>query len=281
MGPVAETRTQAADVEPVSTAPFDRSAESTAVALSPSSLLALQRSAGNRAVGSLLGHATPRPRVSRATYQDCSATDQPSIEAALKQSLADLDTAVTALDAKPLGALAQDALWLAFRGVPSDADAVKEKLAAIRAGLGSATIECEDPSSLGYSLVCGDDGIGYGSPLIGTGNIHLCMGKWGGLKPLQQVRALVHEASHRFNSLSGLGETYFGEDCEEGDDTSKASRTSRLGNADSYACFTHHVAHGSPSDLATLAAKYAGGWLSLIQSKGTACDAVHRFKRCG
>ena len=266
MGPVAQAHTpEATNAEPAG----EPATPTLADGVSAASLLALQRTAGNRAVTSMLGRAAPRRSVARTTFQDCSPAQLTSIEAALKQALADLDTAITALSAKPLGPVAQDALWLAFRGVPSDADAVKQKLTAIKTGLGSATIECEDPSSFGYSLVCGDEGVGYGSPIIGTGNLHLCMGSWGGLKFTTQVRAIVHEASHRFNSISGVGEAYFDPDCGESEDTSKASRTHRLDNADSYACFTHHVAHGTPSDLATLAAKYAGGGLTLVQAKGT------------
>jgi hypothetical protein len=202
-------------------------------------------------------------------FNDCNDVQVQSIQAAITKASSNLDIAIAKLFAKPLTDDVKNALWLAFRddSLPTATQA-ETWLTNARNGLTSATFECEEPDSFLYNVVCGESGHGYGSPIPGTGNIHLCMGSWDANSDAElKTHVIIHEAIHRFNPNleSQSNESYFDPICLESADTMGRTFPHRQNNVDSHACVAHFLTHQSATELSRLASQYRGEQLILRQ----------------
>ncbi|GAC1649206.1 MAG: hypothetical protein NVS4B12_18100 [Ktedonobacteraceae bacterium] len=216
----------------------------------------------------------PAPPPSNS-FQDCTSDQIPKVKAAIATARADLDTAISKLSTRPLTSNIQDALWLAFRvqnNVPT-ADSVKNKLVAIKNGLPTLAVTCEQPGSFTCRLVeilhgGGGKALGFTKFLdqqLHSGPIHLCISGWLSLEPIDQALTVLHEASHRFNN-TGDGGGYFEPECEESSETENSGPFTRLDNADCYSCFVFYLTHVSEGSLATRTANLRkGASLHLVQ----------------
>lgn len=211
-----------------------------------------------------LAHPNNRLLQRARSYSDCSTSDEAAIEAAAVQAQTDLDTAITALNTRPLTTQVSNALFLAFRSNSvSTADSVKQKLQAIRNGVPNVSFECEHPGSVLYGHFCPPQRYGYVRHVGWV--IHMCMSKFLTMAANSQSRAIVHESSHFFTSTSDEGYLTF-PDCQETGQTAGDPPADRLDNADSYACLVHYLAHGTAANIAGRAQAYEGGNLTMSQS---------------
>jgi hypothetical protein len=216
------------------------------------------------------GGPAPSPApVTANKFPDCLVTELPSLQAAVTKALVDLDTAISKLAPRPVPTDIQDALWLAFRrNDEATADTVKAKLQAIRNGLPTATIECEQPGDIGDSFFCGGSTQGYTRvipALLGLGNIHVCMRNWAACGADEQALIVTHEGSHRFNNTSDDGGYFDAPDCLETSETAGTLSGTRLDNADSYSCVVRYLTNTPAAVLASRAAEYRGTSLRLVQ----------------
>jgi hypothetical protein len=189
--------------------------------------------------------------IQRTVYADTCRPDQwAGLHAAVFKVRTDISRALPQLLASPLSSRVRDALWVAFRTESeSAARQVHDRLNAIHRGLPGATIDCEQEDDLLYSLGCGGGAQAY-TWRIGShfGPIHVCMEPWPRFSSAERSRFIAHESSHLFNNTSDHG--YFLLGCDESAGLTALSSGPRLDNADSYACFVHHLSDTPRDTLA-------------------------------
>ncbi|HSO06878.1 MAG TPA: DUF4157 domain-containing protein, partial [Pelomicrobium sp.] len=178
-------------------------------------------STGRRLVAHELAHAVTEPAgvIHRTAYSDCSAAEQPELEAAVSRAWSWLGTAYAMLREEPTPDRVRFALQLAFRNDSTDVvERAREVITAIMQGLPSATIECENPGGAEYwgfcNLMEARGFVRWTAALTATGNIHVCMGAdiWGDMNDDERARVVMHEAAHLFANTADEG--YFsGESC--------------------------------------------------------------------
>jgi hypothetical protein len=199
--------------------------------------------------------------------EDCSPDQTTAIQKAVSRALADLDGAITALSARPLSEHAHNALFLAFRaGDIASADNVLSKLRAIRDGLPTVGIQCEQ----GKDPVFCTEGTGaYTNPISGV--IHLCMNNWDESDAVKKhPRVLIHEGAHAFVGAPGANDPYFDQTCNETSETSAYSTQYRLGKADPLACVVYHLRHRTAESAKFQKELYSGEALKrIVQSMPT------------
>jgi hypothetical protein len=199
---------------------------------------------------------------------DCTSDQATAIQEAVSQALADLDGAIDALSARPLSEHAQHALFLAFRASDdAAADDVLSKLRAIRNGLPTVGIQCEQDEDILFG--CTEDTAAYTNLISGV--IHLCMSDWDASDPVtENPRTLVHEGAHAFAGAPTVDDPYFDHTCDETEDTSGHSSEYRLGKADPIACVVYHLRHRTAESAKSLKELHSGEALKrIVQSRPT------------
>ncbi|HEX3126493.1 MAG TPA: DUF4157 domain-containing protein [Thermoanaerobaculia bacterium] len=199
-------------------------------------------------------------QVQRTEIQDCKEDQTGAIKTALADADKDLAESIKELGKRPLTDLAKGALWLAVRSdSEATADKVKENLGDIKKGLADGSVECEQPSDTGYSVLCDKATRAY---VLGAGSVHLCMHLWPGLTKQEKVNTLIHEGAHQYLNLVGhLGR--MSESCKETYETAGLSSSKRLENPDSYSCGVYYLRHGT--DVPGQADAYKGKNVKVVQ----------------
>jgi hypothetical protein len=233
------------------------------------------------------------PRVQRKVAPGCTSEEASAITSAVSQARTDLGTVVNLLSESTLSQAVKNALWLAFR---DDSDFIAEKVVKPKLTLLRDTIELADYTCVNnkhpryaekcetaeqtYGFVSGHD-VGEEGAREFAGPINFCLPRFANFPKAQQVRAVVHEASHRFLNALDLG--YFttqgdlsvpqcqetartvteGPPTEEKSGTAGDAPYERLTNADAIACFVYFAVH-APADFVTSTAnQYRGGELRI------------------
>ena len=211
--------------------------------------------------------ADVRGQVQRTTYQDCTDDQlRNMILPAKTQALDDLRSVISSLDASPLSDLTTASLFLAFRASdPSTVSTVKSRLVEIRDGLGTGTIECEQPG--GWQFMCERNRLGY---TIMFGTIHLCMNAWPGVSQTLRAKNLIHEGAHAFSWLVGDPGYFDYHTCAETAATSRLGPASRLGVPDAYSCFVYYMRHDT--GIPARAQQYRGANLAMTQTPAGPVD---------
>ncbi|HKQ51017.1 MAG TPA: DUF4157 domain-containing protein, partial [Pyrinomonadaceae bacterium] len=191
-------------------------------------------------------------RVQRKVTPGCAENESSAITNAVAQAHTDLGTAIDLLSQRPLAPAVKNAMWLAFReDSVATADVVVPKLRILKANIKAADYTCINSAHPMYKPKCDTAEQTYGFVTSRAasegeaeeffGPIHLCMPRFAEFVEPQQVRAVVHEASHRFLSAEDLG--YFtssgdlsAPNCQETGQTGGDMPGERLSNADAYAC---------------------------------------------
>jgi hypothetical protein len=212
----------------------------------------------------------------RTTYPNCTeAQVSGMVQPAKDQAVADLDSVLSALDAKPLSDDTKAALFLAFRNDDEPtADSVKETLKKIRTGLDSDSLYCDQPddeSTLSGLVTpnafrCINGRLGYTTPLF---NIHLCMAFWPKASAVLRLQNLIHEGAHAFDYEIGDAGYFSYNTCAETATTEKLT-SQRLGTPDAYSCFVHYLKHDT--GIKARAESYKGKALNVTQDPGGPID---------
>jgi len=225
-----------------------------------------QRSSGSSALS-----------IQRTTYPNCTATQVADmVRPARDQAIADLDSVMTLLAARPLSDDTKAALFLAFRTEDeATADKVKASFKKIRDGLDTDSIRCDQPEekgALGQTLTpsgfqCIGARLGYTTPLF---NIHVCMKNWPGASEVLRLQNLIHEGAHAFEHLVGDSGYFSYHTCAETASTETLGTGGRLGTPDAYSCFVHYLKHDS--GIRARAESYKGKTLAVTQDPGGPID---------
>lgn len=199
--------------------------------------------------------------------EDCSPDQKTAIQKTVSGALANLDGAISALSARPLSEHARHALFLAFRASDdATAESVVSKLRAIRNGLPTVGIECEQSEDVYF---CSEGTAAYTNLISGV--IHLCMKDWDESDPVKEnPRTLIHEGAHAFAGAPSADDPYFDHTCDETSETSSLSSNYRLGKADPLACVVYHLRHRTAESAKFQKELYSGESLKrIIQSRPT------------
>jgi uncharacterized protein DUF4157 len=197
----------------------------------------------------------PEPPKGANRIKDCNPAQEKSIQSAISRALQDLDSAIIALHARPLGVHARNAMFVVFRTEDERSTlSVAQRLEKIRAGLPTATIECDQVGDIG---LCSTEGTQAFTNRINKA-IHLCMGEWDDADATRHhPRALIHEGAHAFAGASGP-ESYFDDHCEDQDETAGLPPSTRLELADGLACIVYHLTHRTAEEVAGTKELYSG-----------------------
>lgn len=228
------------------------------------------------------------PHVQRTITPGCAETESSAITNAVARAHANLETAVGMLAERPLSPTAKNALWLAFRDDSNaTAEVVSGKLSILKDHIQAADYTCVNSAHPQFKKKCESKEQTYG--FVGakeivegvaqnfTGAIHLCMPRFADYVISQQVRAVIHEGSHRILGAQDLG--YFSTtgdlsapNCVELPRTPdpETSGTAgllpgvRLDDADAYACFIHFLINAPRDYVVNTAKQYRGGELNIV-----------------
>ncbi len=232
-------------------------------------------------------------RVQRKVTPGCTSEEASAITSAVSQARTDLGKVINLLAESTLSPAVKNAMWLAFR-VDSDFMAKKvitDKLALLRDNIEDADYTCVNNKHPRYAEKCETEEKTYGF-VSGSdvneegarefaGPINFCMPRFANYPKFQQVRAVVHEASHRFLNALDLGyfttqgdlsvpqcqETARQDSPEEPNEAKSGTAGDipyeRLMNADAIACFVYFAVY-APADFVTSTAnQYRGGELRI------------------
>ena len=220
-----------------------------------------------------------RKTLQRWAINKCNQAQSVYVEDAFAKSYDTLSKAARRLEQKPTTDSVKAALWLAFR---SDSDQtaqiVSSRISTLRDKIPSASVTCTDSSK---DDECKTDTGFHSRRAEDYGMIYLCMPAFSNATAVEQSNTLTHEAAHKYLGVRDTG--YFAKDCvetarvksKEGNpETEKDSGTAgdnpstRLNNADAYACFVHFLLRRDKETLAKQAADYRGDNLDLDAPEG-------------
>lgn len=232
------------------------------------------------------------PRVQRKVAPGCTSEEASAIKGAVSQAKTDLGTVINLLAESTLSQAVKNAMWLAFR---ADSEVVAKdvmgRLTILRNNIELADYTCVNNKHPKYAEKCETEEQTYGFVSghdVGeegarefVGPINFCMPRFANFPKPQQVRGLIHEASHRYLNALDLGYfTTHGDlsvpQCQEtartvteGPPTEDKSGTAgdtpgeRLINADAIGCFVYFAVY-APADFVTTAVnQYRGGELRI------------------
>ena len=184
------------------------------------------------------------PAIQRFTTSDCGITQNTLINNAVTTAQTNLRTVITQLRTRPLTTDIENALWLYFRDTSATtADAVANNLDRIKSGISGLSYECEND--------CAENELGYtrlGTMITSLGSIHVCMNNLGA-DSANVANTVIHESAHYF-LLANDSFGYYGNDCEESEETVRAGSSSKLSLADSYSCMVKNWINGTAFDRA-------------------------------
>lgn len=209
-----------------------------------------------------------RKTLQRWTINNCGKAQTTYVEDAFTQSFDTLSKAVTRLEQKPTTDRVKQALWLAFR---NDSDqttqTVSNRIRILKDNITSTSITCQDSKD----PQCGTD-TGYHSRRTEDyGMIYLCMPAFSNSSAVEQSNTLTHEAAHKYLKVLDTG--YFAKNCEEtprkqaaeekDSGTAGDNPSTRLNNADAYACFVHFLVRLDKETRTKKAADFKGDNLDI------------------
>jgi len=215
-----------------------------------------------------------RKTLQRWAINKCNQAQSVYVEDAFAKSYDTLSKAARRLEQKPTTDNVKAALWLAFR---SDSDQtaqiVSSRISTLRDKITSASVTCTDSSK---DDECKTDTGFHSRRAEDYGMIYLCMPAFSNATAVEQSNTLTHEAAHKYLGVRDTG--YFAKDCvetarvksKEGNpETEKDSGTAgdnpstRLNNADAYACFVHFLLRLGKEARTAKAADFRGDNLKL------------------
>jgi hypothetical protein len=177
-------------------------------------------------------------RLQRFVLRDCDAAAG-EINPRAATAKARIDASLAALAVRPLSDETRSALLIAFRDASDETlSNVQGHLSLVSSGWDALELRCERLGTSGYSGCIDMSGTAAGgfTEAHPPYAVHLCEPQWRALPSTDaKENVLLHEASHHFGRRGP--EAYYTEGCVDNADINALDTSSRLQNADSFACF--------------------------------------------
>jgi len=206
-------------------------------------------------------------KIQRINFSACNDPQEEVLREGIHRAHWDLRRALRLMDVPPNGVSqkVRESLWLAFRSESQETlERVKENITTIRDNLFNGHYVCNH----GTGDCKGAHIYGY-VPITGRRQINICLDPFIFYDIRIKSMAVIHEAAHRFLNVQDKG--YFRlPSCREAPQrretpsgrtiwgTEFLGPSVRIANADSYACFVHHLIHSSGSTVSESYRQYRG-----------------------